>query len=184
MVDDEFLKKTNISMPENDIYTQTSFQNQVNRGHEPDSIKQSVVEELYNTDKRINTLIQAWAGRIEKDNQKRALAGARFLNKQLGALKGVINTTNAFTKKNAEETKAILHAANRAFIYDMVNDPTIQEEDYRTLSKTYEHALELFLGLPTNGHGANVLRDALAGLNTQIPETEKPKSLLDLGRLK
>ena len=147
-------------------------------GTPADSEKQSVVEELYNTQKRVNALIRAWEG----DNTHDALAGRRFLDKQRAALLGVINTTNAFTKKQGEEVQAILYRAVKAFIRDMVNEPTIKRDSYYNMVFTYWHTLELFLGLPKGGHGASVLRDALAGLHTPENEPEKIGILDDLKR--
>jgi len=144
-------------------------------GSEPDKDKQAVVEELYNTEQRVRTLINSWSGNDKED----AIAGRRFLNNQFSALVGVINTTNAFTKKNGDETRAILYRAVKAFIVDVVNEPTIHRTNYYSLCFTYWHCLELFLGLPRNGHGANVLRDALAGLNTQVEEEQKQKTFSD-----
>lgn len=144
-------------------------------GSEPDETKQSIVEELYNCEKRVVKLMDSLRGNRSQD----ALVGRRFLNKQYAALSGVINTTNAFTKKLGEDCRAILYRAVKAFVIDMLNDPTIKRQHYRTLTFTYWHTVELFLGLPQNGHGANVLRDALAGLNTPEEKEEKKFGLID-----
>lgn len=151
---------------------------EANIGEAPDIDKQSVVEELFNTQKRVHTLINSWSGNSKED----AIAGRRFLNNQYAALVGVINTTNSFTKRGGDETQAILYRAVKAFIVDMVNDPTIKRTNYYNLCFTYWHCLELFLGLPRNGHGAGVLRDALAGIHTPDPIEETKKGLLDSWR--
>jgi len=130
--------------------------------------KENVIQSLYNTEKRIILLSQSWSNKGSDE-----LAGKKFIDKQMSALRAIINETNAFTRKTAEECKEILYRANEAFIKDMVNDPDIKKSDYRTLAKTFEHALELFLGLPEGGHGARVLNDALAGISTPIPEEKK-----------
>lgn len=146
-----------------------------NIGEEPDETKQSVVEELFNTQKRVHTLINSWSGNKKED----AIAGRRFLNNQYAALVGVINTTNSFTKRGGDECQAILYRAVKAFIVDMVNEPTIKRSNYYNLCFTYWHCVELFLGLPRNGHGSRVLKDALAGLHTPDPVEEQKKGLLD-----
>ena len=145
-----------------------------NIGTEPDKEKQGIVEELYACDKRVYKLINSWAGNDKED----AIAGKKFLNNQFSVLIGIINTTNSFTKKMGDEVQRILHRSIKGFIIDMVNEPTIHRKSYYSLTFTFWHAVELFLGLPRNGHGANVLRDALAGLHTPEQEEEK-EGLLD-----
>jgi hypothetical protein len=146
-----------------------------NIGESPDAEKQTVVEELFNTQKRVHTLINSWSGNTKED----AIAGRKFLNNQYAALVGVINTTNSFTKRGGDECQAILYRAVKAFIVDMVNEPTIKRHNYYNLCFTYWHCLELFLGLPRNGHGARVLKDALAGLHTPDPVEDNNKGLFN-----
>lgn len=160
----------------------SGLKSQSYQGSEPDIIKQGIVEELYNTTKRVTELISAWAGKAGRGIQRRALGGARFLFKTEGAFKSVIATNNAFSKKGDLECQKILYEANRAFIYDMVNDDTVDERDYRTMAKSFEHSMELFLGLVEAGHGAIVLRDSLAGLNTPQVEDKKRSPLMELIR--
>lgn len=150
--------------------TQTS-----NVGTVPDETKQSVVEELFACEKRVYNLINSWAG----NNKEDSIAGRKFLNNQYSVLIGIINTTNSFTRKNGDETQKILHRSIKGFIIDMVNERTIHRKYYYSLCFTFWHTTELFLGLPRNAHGANVLKDALAGLNTPDKE-EKKQGLLDL----
>jgi len=102
---------------------------------------------------------------VKIDNKE--LAGDRFINKQISALRCIINETNSFTKKNDKECKFILWRGVDAFIRDLVNESTIHKNDMRTLTMSYWGALELFLGLVEFGHGSKVLRDALAGINSQ-----------------
>lgn len=149
-------------------------------GNPPDEEKKSIVEELYNTDKRITKLIDSWAG----DEKKDAIAGRRFINKQKSALVGVINTTNAFTKITEEQARKILHRAVNAFIRDVANERTIKREHKETMIITYWHALQLFLGLAIYGHGANVLRDVAAGLNTPEQKEVKPLSPIEWAKSK
>ena len=153
-----------------DTEEEDNWDNLSNQGNEPDEAKQSIVDELYNTDARV----EAFVRKIDGSNGKDALAGQNFINKQSAALKSIINTTNSFSKITYDEARAVLHRAVKAFIYDMLNDRTVRREHYETLTYAYWHQIELFLGLTINGHGANVLKDALAGLNTQFRE-EQPK---------
>jgi hypothetical protein len=144
-------------------------------GQEPSEDKSTMVSELFDCEARIFLLTKSWAG----NNKEDAIAGRKFLNKQYSVLIGVINTTNSFTKKTGEELQEVLHRSVQAFICDLVNEPTIKHKDYRTLTFTFWHTLELFLGLPRNGHGANVLKDALAGLNTREESPTKKKGFLE-----
>ena len=155
------------------------------RGTAPED--KSVVEKLFDTEKRIELLYHDWRGEVPKKTSKgivwvkanRELAGDRFINKQMAAMRSIVNVTNSFTRRTDTECKQILFSATQAFILDMVNDPTVERRDFRTLAKSYEHALELFLGLVEFGHGSKVLRDSLAGLNTQDPVTQKKSSIKD-----
>ena len=137
-----------------------------NIGEVPDEERQSLVEELFATHKRVFNLINAWSG----NNKEDSIAGRKFLNQQYAALIGVINTTNAFTKRGGDECRDILYRANKAFILSMVNEPTIKRTSYHSLFFTHWHCIELFLGLPRNGHGSRVLKDVASGLHTQDPD--------------
>lgn len=158
-----------VEEPYNEEDFDTGDTNSSNVGTEPDKEKQGIVEELFACDKRVYKLINSWSG----NNKEDAIAGRRFLNNQFSVLIGIINTTNSFTKKLGDETQRILHRAIKGFIIDMVNEPTIHRKHYYSLTFTFWHTVELFLGLPRNGHGANVLKDALAGLNTPDQPEEK-----------
>ena len=152
-----------------------SYSNNSVVGTPPDDERQSIVEELYNCEKRVRKLILSWEGEGIND----AVAGRRFLNNQYSALVGVINTTNAFTNALGDDTKAILYRAVEAFIKDLANNSaSIPRKHWVTMTYTYWHTIELFLGLPRNKHGSNVLKDALAGLNTPEPE-ERKESMAD-----
>lgn len=148
-----------------------------NVGTEPSQEKQSMIEELYACEKRVSKLINSWAGNDKED----AIAGRKFLNNQYSVLIGIINTTNSFTKKLGDEVQRILHRAIKGFIIDMVNEPTIHRKSYYSLTFTFWHTVELFLGLPRNGHGANVLKDVSAGLNT-VQEEEQKEGILESWR--
>lgn len=161
---DEFNYEADAKAEEESFNTDSS-----NVGTEPSPEKQGVVEELFACDKRVYKLINSWSG----NNKEDAIAGRKFLNNQFSVLIGIINTTNSFTKKMGDETQKILHRSIKGFIIDMVNEPTIHRKNYYSLCFTFWHTVELFLGLPRNGHGANVLKDALAGLNTPNQEEEK-----------
>jgi len=50
------------------------------------------------------------------------------------------------------------------------------------MCKTFEHAIELFLGLVEGGHGAEFLKDALAGLNTAKPQQQQKSGVAELMR--
>ena len=153
---------------ENYSNSNEGYEEEHQRQGEPMQDRENVIQSLYNTEKRISLLALAWSG-----NGSEELAGGKFIKKQMSALRAIINETNAFTRKTSDECREILYRSNEAFIKDMVNDRDIKRKDYRTLAKTFEHALELFLGLPEGGHGARVLNDALAGISTPIKEEKQ-----------
>jgi len=144
--------------------------------NEPLNDRESIINNIFNTKNRIELLRHRLRGDIEKNgfwvSTRNALAPESFINKQISAMESIIDTVNSFSKKNNVETQKILHASCKAFIVDMGNCPEIEPKDFRTLAKSYEHSLELFLGLVEFGHGANVLRDISAGLNTQSLEPQ------------
>jgi len=145
------------------------------------SDKESIINNIFNTKNRIELLRHRLKGDIEKGGYwhttKNALAPESFINKQISSMESIIDTVNSFSKKNDIEIKKILHESVRAFIEDMGNCREIEVGDFRTLAKTFEHSLELFLGLVEFGHGSKVLRDVSAGLNTEIQEQNKKSGL-------
>lgn len=153
---------------------------------EPMSNREQVMKDLFNTEERISLMRHSWRGDVLKpftvegvtkyrwvNEPERALAGDRFINKQMAFLRAICNPTNAISKKSYDECRVILHDAVDTFIRDLVNEENINRKEYRTMSKSFEAALELFLGLVEAGHGAKVLNDALAGINTQNVKEEK-----------
>lgn len=167
---------------ENEVYEEDSYSDSGN----PAENREQVMKDLFNTEERIILLRHNWRGDVKvpkkingvtkyvwvKDHSKE-LAPDSFINVQMAALRSVCNPTNAISKKSDTETLRILHDAVDAFIRDLVNEKFIERKNYRTMSKSYEHTIELFLGLPEGGHGAKVLNDALAGINTQPVKEEK-----------
>jgi len=138
---------------------------------DPMENRQSIVENIFNTKHRIEMLRRRWRGDVLINNEwfhdeSKELASDKFINKQLSQMESVIDTVNSFSRKDATEVRRILKDSVDAFILDGVNDESIDTKDLRTMSKGYEHSLELFLGLVEFGHGANVLKDTIAGLNS------------------
>ena len=140
--------------------------------------KETMIESLFNTKDRLVRNYKSWRGQTLTKNNSKPLGGSRFLNKQISAMGAVIDTTNGFTRKTDLECKRILHDATEAAILDMADEPTVHDNDMRTFSKMYEHSVELYLGLVEFGHGANVLRDVSAGLNTPEMKKEENKGFM------
>ena len=159
---------------------------------EPSENREQVMQNLFNTEERIARLRHNWRGDIKKPIKLtdgsykyiwkkqlgKELAGDSFINKQMSAVRSICNPTNAISKKSDTECLRILHDAVDTFIRDLVNEPTIERKDYRTLTKSFEHTIELFLGLVEAGHGAKVLNDALAGVSQQPIDQQQKRSLL------
>lgn len=134
--------------------------------------KETFLSQLFNTSNRIEILRRSLRGESPKGDGTwikvpKELAGDNFINKQISSIKSIINDTNTFTRKDDKECKRILKDSVDAFLLDAWNDETVDTKDIRTLSKIYEHALELFLGLVEFGHGAKVLNAALNGHHLQ-----------------
>lgn len=148
--------------------------------------KETLLKQLFNTDNRIEILRRSLRGETPKGDGKnwiklpKELAGDTFINKQICSYRSVVNDLNTFTKKNDKECKRILKDSVDAFLCDAHNDETVETKDIRSLSKIYEHALELFLGLVEFGHGAKVLNAALTGKSITMDETQqKQNSFMD-----
>jgi hypothetical protein len=138
---------------------------------DPMDDRHNVVAEIFNTRRRIEMLRRRWRGDVLIGNEwfhdeSKELASDKFINKQLSQMESIITETNSFSRKTDIETKRILKDSVDAFIEDAVNDDSVENCDIRTMCKGYEHSLELFLGLVEFGHGANVFKDAMAGLNS------------------
>lgn len=141
--------------------------------HIPGDMNKNFVDAIFNTDERIDLVLRSWRGEVQEKNgsgyiwikKNRELAGERFINKTEGAMRVIINDSNIISRKNDKECKNILYRANEAFIFDMLNEPTIHHRDYRTLAKSFEHNIELFLGMVEFGHGAKVATNISTGTN-------------------
>lgn len=135
---------------------------------EPIANRESLVSEIFETNDRLERLKHRWRGDIEVKgvwrNKFEPMASDAFINKQISNAESVIDKINSFTKKDDKECKRILHDAVKTFILDCVDDESVKVENMRTMCKSFEHSIELFLGLVEFGHGATVLTDALAGL--------------------
>lgn len=148
--------------------------------------KETLLKQLFNTDNRIEILRRSLRGETPRSDGTwvklpKELAGDEFINKQMCSFRAIVNDINTFTKKNDKECKRILKDSVDAFILDTHGDETVETKDIRTLSKMYEHALELFLGLVEFGHGAKVLNAALTGksMNLDNEQHNKQRSFMD-----
>ena len=154
----------------------TSSDEYEDRG-DPISNRESFVSELFETNERLERIKHRWRGDVEVNGvwvQKfEPLASDSFINKQISAIEGVIDKVNSFSKKNDKECKRILHDAVKAFILDAVNDESVSDKNMRTMSKTFEHTIELFLGLVDFGNGSVVLSNTVAGLGLKQHEGNK-----------
>jgi hypothetical protein len=99
-------------------------------------------------------------------------------------MRSIIDKINVPTQKDKDQCKQILYESVKAFIKDALNEPEdmLSVKDMRTMCKTFEHAIELFLGLVEGGHGAEFLKDALAGLNTAKPQQQQKSGVAELMR--
>jgi len=184
---DETFKSDNLNNSIPDTYNNDdlNFDEPINTGTPIDVDKNTLLKQLFNTDDRSEILRRSLRGEIPKGDGSwiklpKELAGDLFVNKQIAAYRAIVNDLNTFTKKNDKECKRILKDAVDAFLVDSQNDETVDTKDIRTLSKMYEHALELFLGLVEFGHGAKVLNAAITGKSmTFNNEANKEKSFMD-----
>jgi hypothetical protein len=143
---------------------------------------------LFDTEERLDKIKHEWRGDILVDgkwkNTYKPLARDYFINKQITAMRSIIDKINVPTQKDKDQCKQILYESVKAFIKDALNEPEdmLSVKDMRTMCKTFEHAIELFLGLVEGGHGAEFLKDALAGLNTAKPQQPQKSGVAELMR--
>lgn len=151
----------------------------------PNEDPNTILRQLFSTNDRIEILRRCLRGETPKGDGTwiklpKELAGDIFVNKQISSIRAIINDTNTFTRKTDSECKRILKDSVEAFLRDAHDDETVDTRDARTLSKIYEHALELFLGLVEFGHGAKVLASALHGHKLENDKTkEKTRSFMN-----
>lgn len=145
--------------------------------------KQSLIEKLTNTSIRYLNLWRQLRGYAPdgKGNWKKAkeLSGEEFANKAVASFSAVVNDTNTLTKKPFAECRRILHDAVETFIMDAYWDETIEDNDVFVLAKTYEHNLELFLGLVDGGHGSKVLSSIMTGQKLDVEQDKSNDSFMD-----
>lgn len=130
-------------------------------------IRDNIVSKLISTNERYNKLWMQLRGYAPNGKggwkKGRELCGENFATKTLINFSSVVNELNSLSKKSESEVKRILHDAVQSLLLDMLNEPTIEGKDCRHLSKTFEHSLELFLGLVENGHGSKVMTSLVNG---------------------
>ena len=158
---------------------------------EPESIgesqgmeqKVSLIEKLTNTSVRFLNLWRQLRGFAPdgKGNWRKGkeLSGEEFANKAVASFSAVVNDTNTLTKKPFEECQRILHDAVETFVMDTYWDETIEDNDVFVLCKTYEHNLELFLGLVEGGHGSKVLSSIMTGQKLDMEPAQNKDSFMD-----
>lgn len=167
---------------ENDNYiSEEQIEDTIPQG-EPLASREDLIATIFNTQVRLELMKHRLRGDEESNGfwkpTKNGLAPDDFILKQSWAMESIIDTVNSISRKNDVETKKILHEAVRSFILDFLDEEFANEKDMRTLSKAYEHSLELFLGIVEFGHGSNVLKDVSAGLNSNFNPQDKNKGFL------
>lgn len=139
-----------------------------------------IISQLVNTEDRLERLKREWRGEVLVNNKwiriNEELATDEFINKQITALRSILTPVNAFTRRTDDELRVILHDAVEAFIKDMANESEefLATKDMETMSKSFEHSIELFLGL-SNGHGAEFLSQTIIGAHKMQQEQQQPQ---------
>lgn len=146
----------------------------------------NAIQILFDTEERLDKIKHEWRGDTLVNGKWKAtftpLARDYFINKQITAMRAIIDKINVPSRKDKYQCKQILHDSVEAFLLDCVNEPEdmLSVKDMRTMSKTFEHAIELFLGLVEDGHGAEFLKDAFAGLNTAKPQQPQKRGVAEM----
>lgn len=158
---------------------------------EPESIgesqsmeqKVSLIEKLTNTSIRYLNLWRQLRGFAPDGRgswkKGKELSGEEFANKTVASFSAVVNDTNTLTKKPFKECQRILHDSVETFAMDTYWDETIEDNDVFVLTKTYEHNLELFLGLVEGGHGSKVLSSIMTGQKLDMEPSQNKDSFMD-----
>lgn len=150
---------------------------------EPMQNRETVLSEIFDIDPRLNALFHRWRGDVVVRgnwiNKFEPLCSDAFINKQLSNVEAVVSKINVVSRKSDSEIKRILHDAVETFILDCVDDESVDDKDIRTMSKSFEHTLELFLGIVAFGHGSKVLQNTMAGVSTPEKDEKKNKTVAE-----
>ena len=109
-------------------------------------------------------------------NGKNAIARNEFINSTINSLRSVINGENMISKMTEIQIEFLLLEKNLEFDFAMLDEFSVDEDDYETFANQFDHALELFMGIVLNAHGSNVLTQIYAGLYSPNNDTVNNKN--------
>jgi len=167
---------------ETDLQTENSYNEPT--GNNIGIEEKPAIEKFFDTENILHHLEMTWKGYVKvgdewEPNGKNAIARDEFINNTINSLRSVINGENMISKMAVEEIEYVLLEKNLEFCYAAHDEPTVDEDDYETFANQFDHALQLFMGLILNGHGANVLTQIYAGLHQPNNESDRPKTFLE-----
>ena len=168
-------------MESEEEYNEEAFTQQSER-----TIDQTAMERLIDTQQYLKAIEKQFKGQVEKDGRwekvSDELATNRFIDKMVSGLRSIINQFTIYTYLNEEQVEKILREKNEEFIKACVDEPSIVDpNDMVLMVNIYDHALQTFLGLPSEGHGSIFLRDLGAGLSQGLDHlnSKNRRSVLD-----
>lgn len=117
----------------------------------------SVMKNFFDTEKFLYRKEMEWKGFTLKNNKfvktNRPIDNDSFINELVGALRSVINQHSSVSYLNQKECDRIAYETFAAFCESVAESPTFQSNRFSLIKEEYDHAIELFLGLVSKGHG-------------------------------
>lgn len=141
--------------------------------------RESIVAKLFDVRKwiidqylSIRGFITTPKGKIIRKNE---LAGEEFASKFRSVMTSYVSSIGALSKNNDTELNIIKRRNARVILFDGLDEETVDDNDLESLSVQSRNMLDMFGSVTYNGHGADLLKDTMAGINTRdpLPETKK-----------
>ncbi len=126
------------------------------------------IDKFYDTEEILYNIEMTFRGYQKKQKKwvyvTLPIARDEFINMTINSLRSVVNPENIITKKSDEDIEIILLEKNLEFIDICEDEATLEDRYIENVINTYDHTLELFMGLVSKGHGADTLKQIYAGV--------------------
>jgi hypothetical protein len=127
------------------------------------------MQKIWDPEQLIIDLEMTWKGYVKKGatwspNGINAKARNEFITNTSNSIRSVINPTNMITKMGEEQLFFLLLEKNLEFAYSMLDEQSVDEDDYESMANQFDHVLETFVGIILSGHGSKILTQVYAGL--------------------
>jgi hypothetical protein len=147
-------------------------------------VDKPTIDNFFNTEQLLQEVEKTMKGYTKQNGEwvysTVPKARSEFINSMMNSLRSVINQQNMISYITEEEAKFILLEKNKEFIFAVLNEPSIDDEDFETIVNIFDHALQLFLGQVILGFGARTLRQIAASVSYEVENKKKEDGFLNL----